>query len=47
LGSIKGAANPTHHSPNAFYSRFDSQMILAIITAVVAYIARANVMEEE
>jgi hypothetical protein len=40
LGSIKDASNPPHHSPTAHYSQFDSQMILAITTAVVAYIAR-------
>lgn len=40
LGSIKDAANPPHHSPNEHYSQLDSQMILAITTAVVAYIAR-------
>lgn len=40
LGSIKDATNPPHHSPNEHYSQLDSQMILAITTAVVAYIAR-------
>jgi hypothetical protein len=40
LGSIKEAANPPHHSPNEHYSQLDSQMILALTTAVVAYIAR-------
>jgi hypothetical protein len=40
LGSIKDASNPPHHSPNEHYSQLDSQMILAITTAVVAYIAR-------
>ena len=40
LGSIKEAANPPHHSPNEHYSQLDSQMILAVTTAVVAYIAR-------
>lgn len=40
LGSIKYAANPPHHSPNEHYSQLDSQMILAVTTAVVAYIAR-------
>jgi len=40
LGSIKDAANPPHHSPNEHYSQLDSQMILAVTTAVVAYIAR-------
>jgi len=40
LGAIKDAANPPHHSPNEHYSQLDSQMILAVTTAVVAYIAR-------
>lgn len=40
LGSIKDAANPPHHSPNEHYSQLDSQMILAVTMAVVAYIAR-------
>jgi hypothetical protein len=40
LGSIKDASNAPHHSPNAHYSQLDSQMILAITTAVVSYITR-------
>lgn len=40
LGSIKDASNAPHHSPNEHYSQLDSQMILAVTTAVVAYIAR-------
>jgi hypothetical protein len=40
LGSIKDASNPPHHSPNEHYSQLDSQMILAITTAVVAYVVR-------
>ena len=40
LGSIKEASNAPHHSPNEHYSQLDSQMILAVTTAVVAYIAR-------
>jgi hypothetical protein len=40
LGSIKEASNLPHHSPNEHYSQMDSQMILAVTTAVVAYIAR-------
>jgi len=46
LGSIKDASNPPHHSPTAHYSQFDSQMILAITTAVVAYIARTMKPED-
>jgi hypothetical protein len=40
FSSIKDAANPPHHSPNEHYSQLDSQMILAVTTAIVAYIAR-------
>jgi hypothetical protein len=40
LGSIKGASNIPHHSPTAHFGQFDSQMILAVTTAVVAFIAR-------
>lgn len=47
LGSIKGAANPTAHSPNVHYSQFDSQMVLAITTAVIAYVARTIGTEAE
>ena len=46
LGSIKEAANPPHHSPNEHSSQLDSQMILAVTTAVVAYIAR-NIKPED
>lgn len=46
LGGIKDASNPTHHSPDAHYDQFESQMILAITTAVVAYIARAPELQE-
>lgn len=46
LGSIKDVTNTPHHSPNAHYSQFDSQMILAVTTAVVAYIARHFKPEE-
>ncbi len=47
FGAIKDASNRPHHSPNAHYSQFDSQMILAITTAVVAYAARATDSEEK
>lgn len=41
LGSIKDVANLPHHSPNEHYSQLDSQMILAVTTAVVGYVARS------
>jgi len=47
LGAIKDAANRTHHSPNIHYSQFDSQMIIAITTAVVAYAARTLDVEDK
>jgi len=46
LGAIKDASNPPHHSPNPHYDQLESQMILAITTAVVAYVARASETEE-
>jgi hypothetical protein len=39
-GSLKDASNIVHHSPNNHYGQLESQMILAIATAVVAYVAR-------
>lgn len=41
LGAIKDASNRTHHSPNTHYDQLESQMILAVTTAVVAYAARS------
>jgi len=40
LAVLKEAANKSHHSPNAHYDQFDSQMIIAITTTLVAYAAR-------
>lgn len=42
MSAIKGAANRTHHSPNAHYTQADSQMLIAITTALVAYAARTT-----
>lgn len=42
LGAIKSAGNPAHHVPDAHYDQLESQMIIAITTAVVAYAARAQ-----
>lgn len=47
LGAVKDASNPTHHSPIAHYDQLESQMILAITTAVVAYVARTADTEEK
>jgi hypothetical protein len=41
LGGIKGASNVSHHSPNSHFSQLDSQMILSVTTAAIAYIARS------
>jgi hypothetical protein len=40
LGSLKEVANSPHHSPNPHFDQLESQMIIAITTAVVAYAAR-------
>lgn len=40
FGAIKQAGNRPHHSPNAHYDHFESQMIIAVTTTVVAYAAR-------
>ncbi len=42
FGALKSAGNPTHHLPDAHYDQLESQMIIAITTAVVAYAARAQ-----
>lgn len=47
LRNIKDAANPTAHSANGHYDQFESQMFLAITTAVVAYVARTIGTEAE
>ncbi len=40
LTAIKTAANPTVHLPEPHYDQFESQMIQAITTTVIAYAAR-------
>ena len=45
--AIRKEANPTHHWPNASFSQFDSQMIIAITTTVVAYAARTLNLQEK
>lgn len=44
LGAIKQSANLPHHSPHSHYDQFESQMMIAITTTLVAYVART--MEE-
>lgn len=38
--ALKGASNLSHHSPAEHFSQADSQMLLAVTTALVAYVAR-------
>jgi hypothetical protein len=40
LGAIKDPANKPHHSPNNHFDQFESQMIIALTTNLVAYAAR-------
>ncbi|WP_442891312.1 hypothetical protein [Congregicoccus parvus] len=40
LIGIKDATNKPHHSPNRHYDQFESQMIQAITTTLIAYAAR-------
>ncbi len=42
LGAVKDASNTPHHSPNEHYDQFESQMIIAITTNLVAFAARYN-----
>lgn len=41
LNAVKWATNPLHHSPTARFSRLDAQMLIAVVTALVSYAARA------
>lgn len=40
LSGIKDVTNKSHHSPNPHYDQFESQMIQAITTTLIAYAAR-------
>jgi len=40
LSAIKSDSNVVHHSPQRHFSQFDSQMMIAITMALVAYAAR-------
>lgn len=40
--AVRYAGNPTHHSPNSHYDQLESQMILAVTAAVLAYAARVD-----
>lgn len=42
FGAIKAAGNPAHHSPNEHFDQFQSQMVIYITAAVVAYAARTT-----
>lgn len=41
MNAVKWATNSLHHSPTARFSRFDAQMLLSIVTALISYAARA------
>lgn len=41
MAALKLAANKSHHSPQAHFDQLESQMVLAITTAVISYAARA------
>jgi hypothetical protein len=47
LGAIKDAANPTAHSPKSHFDQFESQMLQAITTTLIAYAARTLPMEDK
>ncbi len=47
LVTIKVAANPTAHSPNPHFDQFESQMLMAIATTVIAYAARSLDAEKD
>lgn len=40
LGVLKAAANPSHHSPSSHFDQLESQMLIVVTTALVAYAAR-------
>lgn len=42
FNAVKYAGNPSHHSPNTHYGQLESQIILAVTTALVAYAARVQ-----
>jgi hypothetical protein len=42
LGVLKAAANPSHHSPNSHFDQIESQMLIAVVAAVVNYAARVE-----
>ena len=47
LGALKDVSNKPHHSPNLHFDQLESQMLLSIMTALVAYAARAGVVGSE
>ncbi len=40
LGAIKQAANPPHHKPGPHYDQLESQILIAVTVAIVAYAAK-------
>lgn len=47
LGAVKGATNTSHHSPNEHFDQLESQMLIGITTALVAYTARSAGAEKK
>jgi hypothetical protein len=47
LNALKYAGNPSHHSPNARYGQMESQMILTVAAAVMAYAARVTEFQQK
>jgi hypothetical protein len=41
LDAVRYAGNPNHHSPHARYGQLESQLLLAVTAAVVAYAVKA------
>jgi hypothetical protein len=46
FSAIKSAANVSHHSPNSHFDQFTSQMMIAITTTMVSYVARTAASEK-
>lgn len=43
LNAIKWATNASHHSTTAHFDKFEAEMLVAITTTLVAYVARSDV----
>jgi hypothetical protein len=45
LRAVKTAGNRPHHTANAHYDQFESQMVISITTALIAYVARTDAVK--